>query len=112
MIEEGIAAGEIALTNEDITEVRVERPKVREHGDWSTNVAMQYAKKAGMNPRAFAELVVARLATVEGIESAEIAGPGFINIRLAAGAAGELARAIVEAGADFGRGVSSRGGSQ
>ncbi len=109
LIEEGIAAGEIALTNEDITEVRVERPKVREHGDWSTNVAMQYAKKAGMNPRAFAELVVARLATVEGIESAEIAGPGFINIRLAAGAAGELARAIVEAGADFGRGVSFEG---
>lgn len=109
LIEEGIAAGEIALTNEDITEVRVERPKVREHGDWSTNVAMQYAKKAGMNPRAFAELVVARLATVEGVDSAEIAGPGFINIRLAAGAAGELARSIVEAGADFGRGVSFEG---
>jgi len=108
-IEEGIAAGEIALTNEDIVEVRVERPKVREHGDWSTNVAMQLAKKAGTNPRAFAELLVARLATVEGIDAAEIAGPGFINIRLAAGAAGELARSIVHAGADYGRGETLAG---
>lgn len=108
-IEEGIAAGEIALTNEDVVEVRVERPKVREHGDWTTNVAMQLAKKAGMNPRAFAELVAARLLTVDGIEAADVAGPGFLNIRLAASAAGELARSIVEAGEDFGRGESFAG---
>jgi len=108
-IEEGIAAGDIALTNEDVVDVRVERPKVREHGDWATNVAMQLAKKAGTNPRAFAELLVARLVTVDGIASAEVAGPGFINIRLAAGAAGELARTIVKAGADYGRGDSMSG---
>ncbi len=108
-IEEGIAAGEIALTNEDVVDVRVERPKVREHGDWATNVAMQLAKKAGTNPRAFAELLVARLLTVEGIASAEVAGPGFINIRLAAGAAGELARTIVKSGVDYGRGDSMSG---
>lgn len=108
-IEEGIAAGEIALTNEDVVDVRVERPKVREHGDWATNVAMQLAKKAGTNPRAFAELLVARLVTVEGIASAEVAGPGFINIRLAAGAAGELARTIVKSGVDYGRGDSMSG---
>ena len=108
-IEEGIAAGEIALTNEDVVDVRVERPKVREHGDWATNVAMQFAKKAGTNPRAFAELLVARLITVDGIDSAEVAGPGFINIRLAAGAAGELARTIVRSGEDYGRGDSMSG---
>jgi len=108
-IEEGIAAGEIALTNEDVVEVRVERPKVREHGDWATNVAMQLAKKAGTNPRAFAEIVAARLLTVEGIDAADVAGPGFLNIRLAAGAAGELARSIVHAGKDFGRGESFAG---
>ena len=108
-IEEGIAAGEFALTNDDIVEVRVDRPKVREHGDWSTNVAMQLAKKAGTNPRAFAEALAARLLTVDGIDAADVAGPGFLNIRLAAGAAGELARAIVEAGEDYGRGVSFSG---
>ncbi len=108
-IEEGIAAGEIALTNEDVVDVRVERPKVREHGDWATNVAMQFAKKAGTDPRAFAELLVARLITVDGIDSAEVAGPGFINIRLAAGAAGELARTIVRSGEDYGRGDSMSG---
>jgi arginyl-tRNA synthetase len=108
-IEEGIAAGEFALTNEDVVDVRVERPKSREHGDWATNVAMQLAKKAGTNPRAFAEALAARLLTVDGIDAAEVAGPGFLNIRLSAGAAGELARAIVEEGEDFGRGVSFEG---
>ena len=108
-IEEGIAAGEFALTNEDVVDVRVERPKSREHGDWATNVAMQLAKKAGTNPRAFADALAARLLTVDGIDAAEVAGPGFLNIRLSAGAAGELARAIVEEGEDFGRGVSFEG---
>ena len=108
-IEESIAAGEIALTYEDVVEVRVERPKVREHGDWATNVAMQLAKKAGMNPRAFAEIVATRLLTVDGIDAADVAGPGFLNIRLAAGAAGELARSIVDAGEDYGRGESFAG---
>ncbi len=108
-IEEGIAAGDIALTNEDVVEVRVDRPKVREHGDWATNIAMQLAKKAGMNPRAFAEIVAARLLTVDGIDAADVAGPGFLNIRLGAGAAGELARSIVDAGEDYGRGESFAG---
>ena len=108
-IEEGIASGEFVLTNEDVVEVRVERPRDRAHGDWATNVAMQLAKKAGTNPRAFAEALAARLLTVDGIQAAEVAGPGFLNIRLSAGAAGELARAIVDAGEDFGRGVSFEG---
>ena len=108
-IEEGIAAGEFALTNEDVVDVRVDRPKVREHGDWATNVAMQLAKKAGTNPRAFAEALATRLLTVDGIDAAEVAGPGFLNIRLSPGAAGELARSIVEEGEDFGRGESFAG---
>ena len=108
-IEEGIAAGEFALTNEDVVDVRVERPKAREHGDWATNISMQLAKKAGTNPRAFAETLAARLLTVDGIDAADVAGPGFLNIRLSAAAAGELARSIVEEGEDFGRGVSFEG---
>ncbi|MEY4322021.1 MAG: hypothetical protein RL167_749, partial [Actinomycetota bacterium] len=85
-------------------EIVVERPKNREHGDWATNVAMQLGSKFGLNPRAFAELISAEIAKLDGVEKAEIAGPGFINITLSAGAAGELAKAVVEAGASFGRG--------
>jgi arginyl-tRNA synthetase len=85
-------------------EIVIERPKNREHGDWATNVAMQLGSKFGLNPRAFAELISAEIAQLDGVEKAEIAGPGFINITLSAGAAGELAKAVVEVGASFGRG--------
>ena len=85
-------------------EIVIERPKNREHGDWATNVAMQLGSKFGLNPRAFAELISAEISQLDGVEKAEIAGPGFINITLSAGAAGELAKAVVEAGASFGRG--------
>src|SRR3954470_8821918 len=83
-------------------EVRVERPKSREHGDWATNVAMQLGKKAGMNPRQFAEILSARLAKIDGVAKVDIAGPGFLNITVDAAAAGSLARTIVEAGAAYG----------
>lgn len=105
-IEDGIAAGEFDLAAEDIGEVRVERPRQREHGDWATNVAMQVAKKAGQNPREFATALVARLAQTEGIASADVAGPGFINVRVEAGAAGQLAKFIVELGDEYGSGDS------
>ncbi len=105
-IEDGIAAGEFDLAAEDVGEVRVERPRQREHGDWATNVAMQVAKKAGQNPREFATALVARLAQTEGIASADVAGPGFINVRVEAGAAGQLAKFIVELGDEYGSGDS------
>jgi arginyl-tRNA synthetase len=91
------------------TEVVVERPKSREHGDWATNVALQLAKKFGMNPRDFAQLVAEKLATTDGITKTDIAGPGFINITLSAGAAGELAKAIVEADKAYGTGTDLAG---
>ena len=90
-------------------EVVIERPKNREHGDWATNVAMQLAGKFGLIPRAFAELLAGELSKVDGIEKVDIAGPGFINISLSAAAAGELAKAIVESGAEFGRGKDLAG---
>jgi len=80
----------------------VERPKNREHGDWATNIALQLGKKAGMSPRGFAQLLSDRLAGIGGVKSVDIAGPGFLNITLDAGAAGELARTIVEAGSAYG----------
>ncbi|WP_028047488.1 arginine--tRNA ligase [Cellulomonas sp. URHE0023] len=83
--------------------VHLERPRQREHGDWATNVAMQLAKKAGTNPRAFAEELARRLEATEGVATVEVAGPGFLNIRLDAASAGELARSIVELGAAYGR---------
>ena len=90
-------------------EVVIERPKNRDHGDWATNVAMQLSGKFGLNPRAFAELLATELSKVDGIQKVDIAGPGFINITLSAAAAGELAKAIVEAGAAFGRGIDLAG---
>lgn len=90
-------------------EVVVERPKNREHGDWATNVAMQMAGKFGMKPRDFAELLTSELSQEPGIKQVDIAGPGFINLTLSAAAAGELAKAIVEAGAAYGRGTDLAG---
>ena len=86
------------------TEVVVERPKNREHGDWATNVAMQSAAKFGMTPRSFAELLATVLPLVEGVEKVDIAGPGFINLSMSAESSGELAKVIVEAGANYGKG--------
>jgi len=95
-------AGTITLPDGVPAEVLVERPKVKEHGDYATNIALQLAKKAGMNPREFAQLLADELGAAEGIASAEIAGPGFLNIKVEAGAQGALAPQIVEAGEAYG----------
>ena len=106
------AAGRISIDPSLVPDpVTVERPRVREHGDWATNVAMQLGKKAGMAPREFAQILADDLSAADGIDSVEVAGPGFINIRLGAGAAGELARTIVEAGAEYGRNETLAGRS-
>ncbi|MBO9554688.1 arginine--tRNA ligase [Cellulomonas sp.] len=102
--------GTFALDAADIpATVHLERPRQREHGDWATNVAMQLGKKAGTNPRAFATELAARLGGVEGIASVEVAGPGFLNIRLDTAAAGELARTVVEQGGEYGQNESFAG---
>lgn len=105
-----IEAGEIDLPAEAVPEApRVERPKLRDHGDWATNIALQLGKRAGMNPREFAEILAPKLQAVDGIAKVEIAGPGFINMTLDAAAAGELARTIVEAGETFGHNDQAEG---
>jgi len=88
-----------------------ERPRNREHGDWASNIAMRLAKQLGTNPRELAQQIAEGLSGVEGIDSAEVAGPGFINIRLGAAAAGALAKVIVEAGAAYGSNDSQAGQS-
>src|ERR687887_1590936 len=79
-------------------EIFIERPKNREHGDYATNVALRLAKSAGRPAREVAELIAARLRSTDGIAKVEVAGPGFLNLTLATGALGEVARTIVTAG--------------
>ncbi|HEU4946720.1 MAG TPA: arginine--tRNA ligase [Kribbella sp.] len=90
-------------------ELKVERPKNPEHGDYATNVAMQLGKRAGMAPRRFAELLAARLNDDPAITAVEVAGPGFINLRVAADAQGKIAANILEAGEAYGRSDSLKG---
>jgi arginyl-tRNA synthetase len=66
----------------DYSNVTVEPPRDPSHGDLSTNAAMVLAKPAGMNPRALAELLVPELTKLDGVKGVEIAGPGFLNLRL------------------------------
>ena len=103
-LSDAVDTGEIALPDGVPSEVTVERPRSKNHGDYATNVALQLAKKAGTDPRSLAELLAARLRKVDGVDSADVAGPGFLNITVSAAAQGELARTIVEAGDRFGHG--------
>jgi arginyl-tRNA synthetase len=99
-LQAAVDAGDLSVAMPG--EIRVERPRQREHGDWATNVALQLAKQAGRPPREVAALLAARLCEVPGIKSVDVAGPGFLNVVLDAAAAGELARTIVEAGTVYG----------
>jgi arginyl-tRNA synthetase len=103
IVERRRAAGDEVSLTLTADQVTLERPKLREHGDWASSIAMRVAKPLGTNPREVATELAAALGEVEGVASAEVAGPGFINIRLDAAAAGALAKTIVDAGADYGR---------
>jgi arginyl-tRNA synthetase len=80
----------------------MERPRNPEHGDYASTLALQLGKKVGVAPRELAAALAEELGRQPGIKSVEIAGPGFLNIRLDAAAAGVLAREIVLAGAAYG----------
>jgi arginyl-tRNA synthetase len=107
-LAEAVDAGHITL--ETLPEdVRVERPKSRDHGDWATNIALQLAKPAGMAPRQLAEILSSRLAEHAQVTQVEVAGPGFINVTLDAAASGQLAHTIVEAGDTYGHNQALHG---
>jgi arginyl-tRNA synthetase len=106
-LADAVALGELTVAVPDT--VTVERPRNREHGDWSTNVALQLAKGAGLPPRQIATVLAARLSEVPGIKSVDIAGPGFLNLVVDAASAGELARTIVQAGPAYGNGATAAG---
>jgi arginyl-tRNA synthetase len=94
--------GDLTLPDGVPSQVTVERPRQKEHGDYATNVALQLAKRAGTNPRALAELIKSGLEAVDGVGAVEIAGPGFLNVRVAEGAQGAVAAQVVAAGATYG----------
>lgn len=89
--------------------VTVERPRNPEHGDYATNIALQLAKKVGLPPRDLAQALADALAEDPGVASAEIAGPGFLNIRLDSGAQGSLVATVLEQGTAFGHGTALAG---
>jgi arginyl-tRNA synthetase len=93
----------------DRAAVSVEPPRDVAHGDLATNAAMVLAKGAGTPPRALAELVAAKLREVDEVVSADVAGPGFINIRLDRSVWEEELRAILADGGDYGRSDMGRG---
>lgn len=82
--------------------VTVERPRNPEHGDYATNLALQVAKKVGVNPRELAGWLAAALTAADGIASAEVAGPGFVNLRIEASAQGTIVAAVLAAADRYG----------
>jgi len=88
----------------------IERPRDPAFGDWATNLAMTLAKPLGQKPRDLAAAIIERLDFRRaGIRAAEIAGPGFVNFRVAADVFAEGLRALIAAGADYGRSNAGEG---
>ena len=79
------------------------RPKQKEHGDYAVNIAMPLAGLLKQNPRQVAETILAQVQFPEQVESADIAGPGFINIKLKAGGETDILKIIMQQGAAYGR---------
>ena len=89
--------------------VTIERPRNPEHGDYATNLALQVAKKVGVAPRDFAGWLAEGLTGADAVAAAEVAGPGFLNLRLAATAQGDIVRQVLAAGARYGAGEALTG---
>jgi len=108
LAEAVLAAAHAVFTERDLdhallpAETTVERPRNPEHGDYASNLAMQVAKRAGVPPRELAGALADRLALVPGVASVDVAGPGFLNVRVNAAAAGEVARTVVLASRGYG----------
>ncbi|WP_459709312.1 arginine--tRNA ligase [Actinophytocola sp. KF-1] len=84
--------------------VTIERPRNPEHGDYATNLALQVAKKVGVPPRDLANWLAEALTGKDGIAGAEVAGPGFLNLRIAADAQGDIVRQVLAQGESYGHG--------
>ena len=93
----------------DQSRIVVEPPRESAHGDMATNAAMVLAKDAGKKPRELAEAIAAKLRDDELVAKAEVAGPGFINLTLKPAAWIGALRAVLAAGADYGRSAVGQG---
>ncbi|SBV32918.1 Arginine--tRNA ligase [uncultured Sphingopyxis sp.] len=93
----------------DRSGISVEPPRDPAHGDVATNAAMVLAKPAGMNPRALADLLVAELGKLDEVTEASVAGPGFINLRLADDSWRDELALIFSEGRDYGRSTMGQG---
>ena len=89
--------------------VTVERPRNPEHGDYATNLALQLGKKVGANPRELAGWLAAALAEQDGIAAADVAGPGFVNLRIDVAAQGVIVNNILAAGPNYGDSEARKG---
>ncbi|GAB84663.1 arginine--tRNA ligase [Gordonia rubripertincta] len=87
----------------------VERPRHADHGDYSTNIALQLGKRLGVAPRELAGWLAEAFAGAEGIAKSEIAGPGFVNIWLGAAAQNTVVKTVLEQGESYGRGKELAG---
>ena len=96
LAEHGLEASALPAT------ITVERPRNPDHGDYATNVALQLGKKVGANPRELAGWLAAALAEQDGIASADVAGPGFVNLRIEASAQGVIVNNVIDAGLNYG----------
>ncbi|MSR36688.1 MAG: arginine--tRNA ligase [Gemmatimonadetes bacterium] len=105
------ALADMGASEQGPVEVRLERPRDPTHGDWATNVALTLAKRLGKNPRELATQLATRIDLAKtGLETVEVAGPGFLNFRLAtASITGELARIVAD---DESYGRSARGAGE
>lgn len=84
--------------------INVERPRNPDHGDYATNVALQGARKLGVAPRELAQWLATALAAADAVDSAQVAGPGFVNLRLAADTHGAIVREVLDQGQAYGNG--------
>ena len=106
---DALAADGVIPAGLDMKNVAVEPPRDPSHGDLATNAAMVLAKPAGTNPRAIAGPLAERLAALPEVAAAEVAGPGFLNVRLVAGAWVDELRAIADQGDTYGRSTLGAG---
>ena len=102
-IERGDLIGTVPST------IPLERPKNRDHGDYASSIALQLAKPAGKNPREVAELLKKDLEQLPEVSSVDIAGPGFINIKLNRASQADLVRTILQAKESYGKGNALAG---
>jgi arginyl-tRNA synthetase len=102
-LRKAAAAGDLDLDPGMVGTPVLERPRLAEHGDWASNVALVLAKAAKAPPRKVAEAMVAHLEVPDWVESVEVAGPGFVNIRLAQRWFAGLVRRVLREGERHGR---------